>query len=81
MSWLLRTKILTKFFKRTYSVNIRNVFKWFKRLQNIFKTYLNPFLWFSKPFQVNIYAVMFEKNVLETFSIQTFLLKTFFKHL
>ena len=46
-------------------VNIRNVFKWFKRLQNVFKTYLNPILWFSKCFRVKIYAVMFfKKNVL-----------------
>ena len=28
---------------------------WFKRLQNIFKTYLNPSSWFSKHFQVNVY--------------------------
>ena len=42
-------------------VNIRNVLKWFKHLQNIFKTYLNHILWFSK--QVNVYPVMF-KNVL-----------------
>ena len=42
-------------------VNIRNVFKWFKHLQNIFKTYLNPILWFSKRFQVNFCAVMFKK--------------------
>ena len=45
-----------------FPVNIRNVFKWFKRLQNVFKTYLNPLLWFSKRFQVNVYAVMFEKR-------------------
>ena len=50
-------------------VNIRNVFKWFKRLQNVFKTYLKSILWFSKRFQVNIYAVMFKKrfiNILYT---------------
>ena len=41
-------------------VNIRNVFKWFKHLQNIFKTYLNHILWFSKCFQVNVYTVMFK---------------------
>ena len=43
-------------------VNIRNVFKWFKCLQNVFKTLLNPILWFSKRFQVNIYIVMFKKR-------------------
>ena len=32
------------------SVNIINVLKWFKHLQNILKTYLNPILWFSKRF-------------------------------
>ena len=46
-----------------YPVNIRNIFKWFKRLQNVFKTYLNPILWFSKHFQVYIYAVMLKKNI------------------
>ena len=45
-------------------VNIRNVLKWFKRLQNVFKTYLNPIFWFSKRFQVNIYPVMFKKRSL-----------------
>ena len=34
-----------------------------KRLQNIFKTYLKPILWFSKRFQVNVYAVI---NILFT---------------
>ena len=48
---------------RLIPVNIRNVLKWFKRLQYVFKTYLNPILWFSKHFQVNVYGVMF-KNVL-----------------
>ena len=27
-----------------YPLNIRNVLKWFKRLQNNFNTYLNPYL-------------------------------------
>ena len=45
-----------------YPVNIKNVLKWFKRLQNIFKTYLNNILWYSKRFQVNVYAVMFKKH-------------------
>ena len=27
-----------------------------------FKTYSNPILWFSKRFQVNVYAVMFKKH-------------------
>ena len=43
-------------------VNIRNVFKWFKPLQNVFKTYLTLILWFSKRFQVKVYAVMFKKR-------------------
>ena len=43
-------------------VNNRNILKWFKRLQNVFKTYLNPVLWFSKRFQANVYAVMFKKR-------------------
>ena len=50
-------------------VNITNVLKWFKCLQNVFKTYLNPNLWFSRRFQVNIYSVMFKKcfiNILYT---------------
>ena len=47
-------------------VNIKNIFKWFKRLQNVFKTYLNPILRFSKRFQANVYTVMF---------------KTFYKHI
>ena len=33
-----------------------------KHLQNVFKTYLNPILWFSKRFQENVYAVIFEKR-------------------
>ena len=41
---------------------IRNAFKWFKHLQNIFETYLNPILRFSKCFQVNVYTVMFKKH-------------------
>ena len=45
-----------------HPVNIRNIFKWFKRLQNVFKTYLNPILWFSKRFQENVYTVMFKKH-------------------
>ena len=43
--------------------NIRNILKW------CFQTYLNPILWFSKRFQVNVYAVMFKKrfiNILVT---------------
>ena len=46
------------FFSRrsNYPVNIRNVFKWFKHLRNVFKTYLNTSLWFSEHFQVNIYT-------------------------
>ena len=40
-------------------VNIRNVFKWFKSLQNVFKTYLNHMLRFSKLFQANLYTVLF----------------------
>ena len=43
-------------------VNIRNIFKWFKHLQNVFKAYLNPILWFSKCFQANDYTVMFKKH-------------------
>ena len=43
--------------------NIRNILKWLKCLQNVNKIYLTPILWFSKCFQVNVYAVMF-KNVL-----------------
>ena len=43
-------------------VNIRNVFKWFKHLQDVFKTYLNPILWFSKRFKVDVYTVMFKKR-------------------
>ena len=53
-------KIFTGF-SHLFPVNIRNVFKWFKHLQNVFKTHLNPILWFSKRFQVNVYAVMFKK--------------------
>ena len=45
------------YFCHEIPVNIRNVFKWFKHLQN----YLHPILWFSKCFQVNVYAVMFKK--------------------
>ena len=45
----------------TVPVNIRNVVKWFKRLQNVLKTYLNTIIRFSKCFQANIYAVMFKK--------------------
>ena len=44
-------------------------FKMVKQLQNFLKTYLNPILWFSKCFQVNVYAVMFKKrfiNILYT---------------
>ena len=48
--------------KLSYPVSIRNVFKWFKHLQNICKTYLNPISWFSKRFQVNAHAVMFKKH-------------------
>ena len=43
-------------------VHIWNILKWFKHLQNVFKTYLNPILWFSEHFQVNVYAVMFKKH-------------------
>ena len=53
-------------------VNIRNIFKWFKRLQNVFKTCLNPILWFSKRFQVNIYAVMFKKRFINIFYTNIF---------
>ena len=42
-----------------HPVNIKNIFKWFKHLQNIFKPYLNPVFWVTKGFQVNIYIVMF----------------------
>ena len=42
-----------------YPVNIRNVLKWFKPLQNVFKTYLNPILRFSKCFHVNVYDLIF----------------------
>ena len=45
-----------------YPVNIWNVFKWFKYLQNVFKTYLNSILWFSKHFQENVFAVTFYKH-------------------
>ena len=43
-------------------VNIRNIFKWFKCLQNVLNPYLNPILWFSKRFQANLHTVMFEKT-------------------
>ena len=42
-------------------MNIRNVLKWCKSLQNAFKTHLNPIFRFSKGFQANVYAVMFNK--------------------
>ena len=57
------------YWDRSSPVNIRNVFKWFKHLQNVFKTLLNHILWFSKCFQGNVYAVMFKKrfiNILYT---------------
>ena len=50
-------------------VNIRNILKWSKHLQNVFKINLSPILWFSKYFQVNAYSVMFKKcfiNILYT---------------
>ena len=48
-------------------------FKWLTHLQNIFfKTYLNPILWFSKCFQVNVYTVMFKKHFINILYTKTF---------
>ena len=40
---------------KAFPVNIRNDLKWFKHLQNVFKTYLNAILWFSKRFLHSLY--------------------------
>ena len=53
-------------------VNIRNVLKWFMCLQNVFKAYLNPILWFSKRFQANVYTVMFKKSFINILYAKVF---------
>ena len=62
-------------FNSRYQLNIKNILKWYKYLQGVFETYLDPIFGVTKHFQVNVYTVMC-KNVLQTFSKQTILLKT-----
>ena len=55
--------ILLKDYPDLNPENIKNIFKWCKRLPNVFKTHLNPMFWVTKRFQVNADSVMF-KNAL-----------------
>ena len=53
-------------------VNIRNILKGFKRLQNVVKTYFNHIIRFSKCFKVNVCTVILKKRFVNILSTNIF---------